>query len=412
MNGKMFRSMTMTSATPDLPMVPARPIQLAHRQHSSDPKDLHEATVDMSQMDVSGRVWIWKLERISPVPLFHKVQWNALTVEGVGLDRLTRRIAEFLRLNSIAASFERSGRVHCATTNILKFVIQLWQGSSPEITVIEIQRIQGDSFELQRYRIALYEAIQTDGILLPPSATCSLDATETCNNRIETILSISVGEVSSLFPSALEICIEMVHSQQFHEQRIGLDTLVALTDINSTIPEEVMKASHRVITGVELQSVLMNWIAITRGRTTRGVQYFASSHDMLVEGERDTTCSTSSFHLLVLRILANSLESTVRHPYSCNGSQGLHLESDFWNQALQVFVQNVSLCRERSLEACVSARCLRLLNTLHPNTIRQSFLNGTTLKAFENAHQQGCRFSLSLEHETKGLLEGLGMSVS
>jgi hypothetical protein len=86
----------------------------------------------------------------------------------VPLEAISERISSFMRLNSIQCNYDTErGRVIASTTNVHKFVVQLWRrrnadtSSSSDIIVVEVRRRLGCSIGMHRIKKSLVRSIKT-----------------------------------------------------------------------------------------------------------------------------------------------------------------------------------------------------------------------------------------------------------
>ena len=78
------------------------------------------------------------------------------------------------------------------------------------------------------------------------------------------------------------------------------------------------------------------------------------------------------------------------------------LTSLFWSTVLQALYYNLEVAAHRPLEASLSAKCLRLLQSLEPHL--QVLAKIHLLSSLESANQYGKAHSLSLEQESEQLM--------
>jgi hypothetical protein len=365
----------------------------------------HSASCKTSKKSDTSSSWVWKVGQLHPIPMFHPIEWNTLTIDqdSIPLDTATTRISEFLRLNSIACSYNDHGRVHGTTNSFLQFVVQLWQQKSlsSNAVLVQIQRIQGDSLELQHLKRRLCHAIETGEQQAMPSnqvprATCEL-LNIISSRPIETQC-----ECDDHYPSAVDICRQLLESEQWHENRMGLETLITLTDSSKTIRREVYRASHLVLADSEFQNLWKHYLIASR-----------SNKDSKDDGNCGRGNSGGSMHLMALQVLSHALESAVswQHTTDRSSSVDLNMDNVFWHDVCQLLQDNVQLACCRTLEAALSTRCLRLLQTLHPRSCDQMDTRNL-YKCLQSAHTHGRRCNLSLERETEQYLRGLELRSS
>jgi hypothetical protein len=109
-----------------------------------------------------------------------------------------------------------------------------------------------------------------------------------------------------------------------------------------------------------------------------------------------------SLHLLSLKVLSQSLESAA---YNQSSNQiPIDLSSFFWQTILQALYYNLQVASRRPLKASVSIRCLRLLQTVEPSTLKLVPSQSRLHEFLSSARQYGRDHSRSLEQETEQLM--------
>jgi hypothetical protein len=124
-------------------------------------------------------------------------------------------------------------------------------------------------------------------------------------------------------------------------------------------------------------------------------------------------------HFLVLQVLSHALESVAYHqqsPLSCHRTSSLSMNFSalFWQRVLQALYYNLKVASRRPLEASLSIRRLRLLQTVEPSMTLESIAPVNQRRLYEcllSARQYGRRHSRSLEQETEELMGRLGFAV-
>lgn len=372
----------------------------------------------------------WNVTRVPDVPLFHKVAWNALHVSthDIQVSTIVERISLYLRLHSIAVSFDDEQAKAVCTTNapsLVKFVIRLWQPTTQDTTIVEVQKVQGDSLELQKVKSGLEDAIQCEAQkeIQPPS----VPSFETFRSQQELFQRILPPLPASMpaktqdderTPSSLRICLDLLQRGRVHEHRLGLETLCHLTDPQCTLVEEVTTISTFVLEDEDLQEHLQEHL-----------QPVGMSHSSLLapHGFHPATAVPkpsgpisreshnhdfhgASMHLLALQSLGNALEAVTKDEDS---RPSLNLSSVFWQTTLASLRYNLSQACKHILEASLSVRCLRHLQILEPSCMAalDNSGEGMIVDALRMAYHQGCCTSHSLEHESRCCLESLGIQV-
>jgi hypothetical protein len=371
--------------------------------------------------------------------MFHLDEWNDLTVDHLPLDTITTRISEFMRLGSMQCDYDNDhGKVTCRTNSSLHFVVQLWQSSArggATVILVQIQKVQGCSFEFQEVRRDLSNAILSGQRAMPPNkGQHQLQTARICNDFLSsttkrhnttTIPFLDGGCAScdhrhdgGTTTSALDLSWELLKSSLANETLLGLESLAMLTDPSKTMREDVDSASRAVLffdSGI--QRLLTDYFSILPSGAS-------SQDDMAIDDDEEYH---RRMHMIALRILSNSLEwvaTTPRHHQEEQGSSSCSVVdlssssgSPFWQRVWQSISYNLRLASQRPQEAILSIRCLRFLMLLQ--TTRALFLeeeegsqkqkncwwtDECLTECLLNANRYGKQYNVSLEHETRKLL--------
>jgi hypothetical protein len=406
---------------------------------------------DIDQVDdyPSSCCWVWKIQILLPIPMFHLDEWNDLTVDNLPLDTITTRISEFMRLGSIQCDYDNNhGKVTCRTSTSLHFVVQLWQSGAARkgdantvILVVQIQKVQGCSFEFQEVRRDLSNAILSPQQRAMPSPTSSqhqqlqTTANMICNDfhppPFDSGCSCDQQHAGGTTTrSALDLSLQLLKSKLASETRLGLESLVIFTDPSKTMREDVDSASRAVLLDSGIQRLLANYFILPLLLET------SSKDDMMAIDDDDVDDEYHRrMYMMALRIISNSLEwvatTNLRHRHDeeqgswCSSSYVDLLSSPassspFGLQLWQSISFDLRLASQRPQEAILSSRCLRFLMLLQTTRAlleekkegSQEKEQGTWCTADDgcltdwllDANIYGKQFNLSLEQETKKLL--------
>jgi hypothetical protein len=370
--------------------------------------------------------------------MFHLDEWNDLTVDHLPLDKITTRISEFMRLASIQCDYDNDhGKVTCRTNSSLHFVVQLWQSArGATVILVQIQKVQGCSFEFQEIRQDLSNAILSGQRAMPPNTgQQQLPTSWICNdflsNAIKRLPIPFDGSSSSSCEdrhggggratrsASLDLSWQLLKSNFASETRLGLESLAVLTDPSKTMREDVDSASRAVLLcDSDIQRLLTNYFILPLE---------ASSQDDMAIDDDDEEYHRR-MHMIALRIISNSLEwvaTTPRHHQheqqgSSSSSSSVDLSSSasspFWQRVWQSISYNLRLASQRPQEAILSIRCLRFLMLLQTTRAlleeegsrQQEQENWWTDRCLTDwlldANRYGKQYNLSLEQETKKLL--------
>jgi hypothetical protein len=203
--------------------------------------------------------------------------------------------------------------------------------------------------------------------------------------------------------TALDCCRRFLESERLDEIRLGLESLCILTDPSKVIAKDADEASRIILSDASFQDLLEKFFFDVK-----------LTHNKLIVDEDDDDILMDygqgqffgCLHLLAIKALSNALESVARNDHSSRIP--IDLSNLFWQTVLQSLYYNLEKAPRRPLEACLSTRCLRLLQTLEPSTLNMAPSQRRLQKYLLNAYQYGREHSRSLEQETEQLMGRLG----
>jgi len=344
-----------------------------------------------NRTDSKSGPWVWRLEKVQPVPFFHPLERTVVTIDSLSLNSVAIRISNFMKNHSITCSYHNEeGRVDCMTDALLRFTVQLWEGSQPNTFLMEVQRRQGCCVQMQHIRRLLTQAI-LDNVTSEPEAK---PAEKTCE-FLERMLPPLPPRQEGL-PSALDCCKEMLGSERLDLNRLGLESLCTLTDSSKMLSKDAKQACHLILTDSTWQGLLEKYFMDMKAANN-------DTDDNSMEEDTATQYRQGemfgSLHLMALKVLAQTLESSP----TPQRSLPIDLDSMFWKTILQALYYNMQVASRRPLEASLSIRCLRLLQTLEPATLNLAPSQDSLQYFLSRAHQYGKDHNRSLEQETDQL---------
>lgn len=312
----------------------------------------------------------------------------------IPLDMITCRICDFFRRESIAVRYpdrtSTTGALAYGTTpeDLVEFSIQLWSTGTtatlgkgpprncPTAILVEIRRIRGDGLFYYRCQRSLYHYITTGASEVERMCTL-LPLPETIDREI------CADDTAS---DAIQICLRLLQGTA-SEHRLGLESLVALTDGSTTIESEVQRTCRFVVKA-----------AGQPGKMTPVQSIFKEHIVDTLKSKNLSRHFNKTNHILTLKIITHSLEATV-------GDAGMTLEwkCPFWHMVLDILQKRLHSYQEQPLEASLSIRCLRAFRQVSPELVDESMIG-----LLRCAHREGRLCHLALERESEWLLEDLG----
>jgi hypothetical protein len=374
--------------------------------------------------------WVWKVKVtiLTPIPMYHPLERTALKLDNLTLQTVTARISDFMRVNSIKCSYHHdAARVDCLTETLVKFAIHLWRGqgllgtteTETSQIIVEVQRRQGCPIEMQNIRHYLYHAIQTGDAGIPRDTKIyKFRASGRCDliqQVVEHQYQHQQGHsnaTNNVFPDALEICKDLLDSDYIDQHRLGLESLCCLTDPTKVRSQDSDRISRTIIYGESdgdksLQDNFETYfcgVELPMGNDSDDNSGYDSEEDGKALAYEQGNYF-GAMHILSLRVLSHSLESIAWQKEKGAASMSLapfNLTSLFWGTVLQALYYNLEVAAHRPLEASLSAKCLRLLQSLEPQLTANG--NMHLLSSLQSANQYGKEHSLSLEQESEQLM--------
>ena len=382
------------------------------------------ANSNVATMTVQGdrETFSWGLRidvsLIPRLPMYYLLEpKSTITIQDIPVGVVESRISDYFRLQSISYSFyEDSVRLECGTAGMLKFTVQFWRLSEKVQTgsgvdacmTLELQRRQGSVVEMQKIRREMFHFIMTgqkkksaDRHERQPPSVMMTDAD----------MNYAPEESRK---EALEICLQMLESPVIDQIKLGLESLMMMTNPSVVSRDDAVTTSQDILfqitdLGRRLQNALASCFGIS-----------STSHPVMIDDE----CMESAYgdyfeqlHNMGLNILSHALQLAVEGQMGGRvAASTFDLGSDFWVLVAEDLFYNVERAVQRPHEACMAAKCVRLLSTLKgqcddsnlPTENARHTSHPSRPVAFHScltqAHNYGKRCHLSLEMESQKLL--------
>ena len=358
---------------------------------------------------------------IPRLPMYYLLEpKSTMTIQDIPVGVVETRLCDYFRLQSISYSFyEDSVRLECGTSGMLKFTVQFWQlsekvqnrsGSGDDASMtLELQRRQGSVIEMQKIRREMFHFIMTGQkneatvrqerqppSVMMPDADMTYDPEE---SRKE----------------ALAICLRMLESPAIDQIKLGLESLMMMTNPSVVSRDDAVATSQDILFQItDLGRRIQNALSLCFGIAS-------TSRPMLMDDDRMESSYGAYFeqlHNMGLKILGHALQLAAEEQTRGRvGASTLDLGSDFWILVAQDLFYNVERAVQRPHEACMAAKCVRLLSTLkgqdddnrlsNENVRHTSHPTGSVSfhSCLAQAHEYGKRCHLSLEMESQKLLD-------
>jgi len=354
--------------------------------------------------------------------MYHPLETTCITVKDVPSHVISERISQYLRVNSICATFHKD-RVDCTACPLLKFVVQLWQGDGNKSVLVEVQRRQGCSIHMRRVRRGLFRAIQSNSLVHAPDVA----AERSPSQQLKELMDAAMEECSQKqqvnyndrcrerCKDAFRIANGLMESSSLDQNRLGMESLEVLTNPSIVKEEDALFLSKMLLTcsgdGATPDSELL------RGSFVRYFQGIEQSRDSRsypnneYDSDDDDDDNFQNYakgryfgalHSVALRALGNALSVLADN----HDKQDLSLDfgSYYWKNIVESLVYNVEVAKDRPQEAALSVRCISLLVTLSPTFQRAAIVEDRLVPCLVQANQFGKAHHLILENESRNLM--------
>ena len=392
--------------------------------------------------------WVWDVKELKSVPLYHPISPSeSLTIIGDDFKQdnaspslVASRISNFMYRNSITCYYydpQDPGRVDCLTQELLRFTVHLWKGKTKGSIIVEVLHTQGSQMEMHKLRGKLFHAIEVDK---EESEMSFEDMTTGLENKrdipFSNIIQQSNTDVTSEEISKfqdyfgpyeplnstfggrsndLTTCLAFLQSGREDQTRYALNTLCLLTDPLKESVEQVDHVSRTLVFGDENGNTdamdalerFFSGIETPNGDGTAdteisGICDDGNNHKTLRYAQGEFFGMT---HLMALRVLSQALESVVwQKEKSTITLEHSNFNSLFWKMVEDSLMYNLEVANCRPLEAALSAKCIRLIQSLEPQSRNFPWKKTNLLPSLLSAHRYGRAHHLWLEQESKYLI--------
>lgn len=348
----------------------------------------------------------WNVTSLRPVPALYPLEKTCIIVdENMPLSVLCARMSNFLRVNSVCCTFHKHS-VDCVTMGGLKFSIHLWKARNG--VIVEMQRRQGCAIQMQHYRHGLVEAIMTSGE--PPVVSCQRLNVHT----VDCSIFHEMERKSNECLSALKIAKRLLESDHYDQNRLGMESLVAMTNPATVLKKDANFVSRALVCGDAplgdcLRDAVVRYFHNIERNDDSSVESLGyDSDDDDEEEEYLQGPHFGAMHNLALRVMANALQvvSELEDGRSVAELSMVDLESPFWDAFCNSLVYNIQEAHFRPREAALSAQCLNVLTRLAPILCECPIMD-RLVPALPEANACGKACSLLLERESEQLMSTL-----
>ena len=370
-------------------------------KQSEDLKAKESGPKFIPSADSTSSAFKWHIPKLRRVPMYHPIERGALRLDDVPLDTVSSRISEFFWQNSIACSYSASepGRADCLTQSLLKFTVQLWQGKSKTQIIIEVQRRQGCSIEMQRLKGRVYRAVESELEEMDTSDSAERAAA----SQIQNVAMSAPAESAKEERDPVDITIDLLESPCVDQNRLGMESLHLLTDPSKVRIQEADRVSHILIAGddrcsTRLREKFGGYFVGIQTRDSETPDEYDSDDDANESARYAKGEYFGANHVFALHSLSNALESCSR----CQKPLRVDANKNFWESVVKALVYNLEVAAGRPLEAALSAKCIRLVQSMEPGAVTS--FKSQLLPHLESAYHYGRSHHLWLQQESEQLI--------
>lgn len=361
--------------------------------------------------------WNVTAQDLKPLPPFYSLQQTSIFVEGLPACVLAARISNFLRINSIAANYGRRGErkaefprtttkatAEALTENFLKFLVFLWAPRSGSGTILEVQRMGGCSVEFHVVCRALFEVALAITQPIPikqdfMEGRWGIPEAAVCANAEGTGQRPTHGLVGSL-----NITLSLLESRKRDRNRLGLESLVTLTNPGKVAREDALSVSCMLLLGKNSFAARLRGAVISYVERPKGQVDVDESEEYDSDDDFETFADEHNVitHNLALRSLANALRVGLTAEGIMSASEK-ETASHALASLVPFFVADIEDAENRPHDAALSEICLRHLVCYSAEARRMSH-DIQVLPVLMGAYEFGKERHFSLEVESLNLL--------
>jgi hypothetical protein len=352
--------------------------------------------------------WTWKLREddIRPLPMYQSVDRECLELS-MSIETILAKVANFLRIKSISCFFHpEASKIECRTPSLLRFQVYFWRRSD-SIIILELQRRQGCVIEMHRLRRSLFYAVLTGEE--PNSDVMGTYATVSRNSICPIIRKMYQEDTRTKTSEAesqkeacnedLEMCHDLLESNLEDQNRLGMESLMFLTDKAVVATTTALQVSRALVLGQGLCAESLREELLFYFRAVKSVDDTRPNEDEAFVCEE--IHNVAAMHNLALRALRNALKLIAGLDGINSGD--IDLSSAFWKTILGSILYNITEAIRLPQEAALSTKCIALLEQIAHEDI-SCWIENNLLPALIKAYKFGKAHNLELEQESGSLL--------
>jgi hypothetical protein len=355
--------------------------------------------------------WTWKLgeDDVRPLPMDQGVDRACLELS-MPIEIALARVANYMRVKSISCFFHpEASKIECRTPSMLRFEVHFWRRSD-SIIILEMQRRRGCVIEMHRLRRGLFYAVLTgeepNSDVRGGCATVSRKSICPLIQKLyEEDTKMKTTEAESQKEACnedLERCHDLLESNLEDQNRLGMESLLFLTDKAAVTTTTALQAARALVLGQGICAESLRDELLFHFRAVKSVEgrddTWPNEDEALICEENH---NVAAMHNLALRALGNALKLIA----GLDGinSEDIDLSSAFWKTILGSILYNIKEAIRLPQEAALSAKCIALLEQIAHEDV-SCWIENNLLPALIEAYKFGKAHNLELEQESGSLL--------
>jgi len=189
----------------------------------------------------------WKSPSLTRMGQYHPIEPAHVFLNRELLPAVLDRLPVIFQQLSLRVQYEATPvAAVCETLEQVCFCVSLLERrNNHQEMVLEVQRMAGDSIVFAHYAKQIMKSIQTQEVATPRPQSLAVPTLE----KAESLLRHSIADVEEEDPaeSALEVAHTLILCDRYDARRLGLESLVFLTDPTKTGLDVCVRASQAVL---------------------------------------------------------------------------------------------------------------------------------------------------------------------
>jgi len=179
----------------------------------------------------------WKYPVVTRVGCFYPISHTHCICPKSDLKFILERLMYAFRLLSLHTVYydAPSVRACCRSLEQVEFAVNIWEcRNEPDFTVLEMQRISGDTIIYFRYVERIFSEISQKEVTVTDDEFSKTSMRATRDN-MQVIMRSLPSPPDNIVQQTLDIVLNMLLSDRIDARYLGLESLVILTDTSKTV---------------------------------------------------------------------------------------------------------------------------------------------------------------------------------